>query len=53
MKNGSYFYFNDTATNILGNCFNIEDFKQGIYMDDVVSRKKQVIPPMINYIEKN
>ena len=53
MKNGSYFYYNDSAKIILDNCFNIEDFNQGQYIEDCVSRKKQVIPPIMNYIEKN
>ena len=53
MKNGSYFYYNDSAKIILDNCFNVEDFKQGQYIEDCVSRKKQVIPPIMNYIEKN
>lgn len=53
MKNGSYFYFNDNAKNILDNCFNLENFNQGEYIDGCVSRKKQVIPQIMNYIEKN
>ena len=53
MKNGSYFYFNDSAKNILDNCFGIEPFNQGEYIEGCVSRKKQVIPPIMNYIEKN
>lgn len=53
INNGSYFYFNDSAKNILDNCFGIEEFYQGYYMDGCVSRKKQVIPPIISFIEKN
>lgn len=53
IKNGSYIYFNDSAKNILDNCFGIEEIYQGYYMDGCVSRKKQVIPPIINCIEKN
>lgn len=53
IKNGSYFYFNDSAKTILDNCFGIEEFYQGYYIDGCVSRKKQVIPPIISFIEKN
>lgn len=53
INNGSYFYFNDSAKNILDNCFGTEEFYQGYYMDGCVSRKKQVIPPIISFIEKN
>lgn len=53
IHNGSYFYFNDSARIILESCFGIEGFKQGEYIQDCVSRKKQVIPPIVDYIEKN
>jgi manganese-dependent inorganic pyrophosphatase len=53
IKNGSYFYFNDSAKSILDNCFNIEPFNQGQYIDGCVSRKKQVIPPIVDFMDKN
>ncbi len=53
IKNGSYFYFNDSAKTILDNCFDVEDFNQGHYIDGCVSRKKQVIPPIVDFMEKN
>lgn len=53
INNGSYIYFNEEAENILKNCFDQKDFRQGIYMEDIVSRKKQVIPAIVNYLEKN
>ena len=52
INNGSYIFYNDEAKALLENCFNSKDFKQGIYMEDFVSRKKQVIPPIVNYLEK-
>ncbi len=53
IKNGSYFLFNDSAKIILDNCFDLETFNQGEYIDGCVSRKKQVIPPIVNFMEKN
>jgi manganese-dependent inorganic pyrophosphatase len=53
INNGSYVYFNDSSKDIINNCFNYDDFKQGEYIDGLVSRKKQVIPPIVNYLEKN
>lgn len=52
INNGSYIYFNEGAENILKNCFDMENFEQGIYMDGIVSRKKQIIPPIVNYLEQ-
>lgn len=53
INNGSYIYFNEDAEETLKKCFDKEEFKQGIYMEDIVSRKKQVIPAIVNYLEKN
>ena len=52
IKNGSYVYFNDSAKEILGLSFGIEDIKQGEYLENCVSRKKQIIPKIINILEK-
>ena len=43
LTNGSYIYYNDSAQDILNNCFGPE-LKQGKYLEGLVSRKKQVIP---------
>ncbi len=53
INNGSYIYFNEEAEETLKKCFDKEEFKQGIYMENIVSRKKQVIPAIVNYLEKN
>ncbi len=50
INNGSYMYYNEKANDILGHCFNIE-VKQGTYIPDCVSRKKQIIPPIMDYLE--
>lgn len=52
ITNGSYMFYNDNAEDILDNAFAIQDIKQGYYLEDVVSRKKQIIPNIINVLEK-
>lgn len=51
IKNGSYMFYNNKATDILDNCFDVE-IKQGTYLKDCVSRKKQIIPPIMSVLEK-
>ena len=52
MKNGSYILFNDKAKRILEDSFNVEDLTQGYYFKDIVSRKKQIVPSIIEVLEK-
>ena len=52
MKNGSYILFNDKAKHILEDSFNIENLTQGYYLDGVVSRKNQILPPIIEVLER-
>ena len=52
IKNGSYILFNDKAKEILRDSFNIEDLEQGHYFEGIVSRKKQIIPFILETLEK-
>lgn len=52
LRNGSYMLYNDNAVNILDNVFSIEDIYQGYFLDGCVSRKKQVIPAIMDTLEK-
>ncbi len=52
IKNGSYIYFNDGAKEILELAFDIKDLEEGNYLDNCVSRKKQIIPAIIDVLEK-
>ena len=51
VNNGSYMFYNEKAKDILDNCFNINT-EQGSYIANCVSRKKQIIPPIMHYLEK-
>ena len=43
LKNGSYILYSEGAKDVLENAFN-KEFKQGIFLENCVSRKKQIIP---------
>lgn len=47
----SYCFYNDEAKSLLENSFDRE-FYQGIKMEGILSRKKQIIPPIVNELEK-
>ena len=52
LNNGSYIYYNQASEDILNNCFNVEHLKQGYYLEGIISRKKQVIPNIMEVLNK-
>lgn len=52
IRNGSYILFNDKARNILSLAYNIENIEEGTFLDNIVSRKKQMIVAIIDVIER-
>ena len=52
INEGSYIIYSNNAKEILKESFNIEEIKQGYYLDNIVSRKKQIIPNIMEYLEK-
>lgn len=52
INEGSYVIYSNNAKEILKESFNIDEIKQGYYLDNIVSRKKQIIPNIMDYIEK-
>lgn len=51
IKNGSYMFYNDSAKDIIDRAFGIENIYQGYYLENIVSRKKQIIPNIMNSLE--
>ena len=49
-KNGSYILFNDKAKTIIKDSFG-EDIEEGAFLDNVVSRKKQILPAIMSIIK--
>lgn len=52
IKNGSYIYYNETAKDLFEMSFDINYLEEGYYLDGCVSRKKQIIPNIMNTLEK-
>lgn len=50
IRNGSYLLYTDNSKDIVSDAFNIENINQGDYVDLVVSRKKQVVPQIMDVI---
>jgi len=50
IKNGSYILYTENSKLILESAFNIDNFEQGYYIKDCVSRKKQIVPEIMEVI---
>ena len=51
VRNGSYVIYTENMKEILERGYGIEDFKELTFLQDVVSRKKQIVPVILNEIE--
>lgn len=52
IKNGSYVFFNEQAKELIEYAYDIKDIEQGHFLPDVVSRKKQMVPNIMNAIQQ-
>lgn len=52
IKNGSYVFYNDSAENLVREGYNLDTIEQGIYLDGVVSRKKQMVPNLMDILKR-
>ena len=52
INNGSYIFFNESSKEILKDAYGIPNLEQGYYMEGVVSRKKQMLPPLLELDER-
>lgn len=48
LKNGSYVIYTSKGKKVLESVYNIGNIKQGHYIDGLVSRKKQILPLILN-----
>lgn len=51
-KNGSYVLYNKEAESIIKDAFDLKEVYEGVYIDNLVSRKKQMLPALLEVIEK-
>ena len=50
LKNGSYILFTKDAKEIIENAFKLDDINEGVYIDELVSRKKQLLPYILEQL---
>ena len=48
LENGTYVLFSDRAKEVLESSFSIKNIKQGEFLKGIVSRKKQILPVLMN-----
>ena len=51
IKNGSYIFYTKDNEEQIALAFNIKDISQGYYLDGCVSRKKQLVPNIMDIIK--
>lgn len=51
-KNGSYVIYNDKAEDIIRDAFDLSKVYEGVYISNLVSRKKQMLPALLEVVEK-
>ncbi len=52
IKEGSYIYYTEESKEILEKAFDIENLSQGYFLPSIVSRKKQIIPALVEVYEE-
>lgn len=53
VKNGSYFFYSENSKTVLENSFRLDNIEQGFYVQDCLSRKNQIIPSIMDALDKN
>ena len=52
INNGSYVIYNTNSESIIKESYDLNEICEGCYLKDVVSRKKQIISPILETLEK-
>ena len=50
IKDGSYIFFDESNTDLISNAFDEENIYQGYFIEKCLSRKKQLVPPIMKVI---
>ena len=51
-KNGSYVIYNTNSEDIIKDAFDLKEIKEGLYIPNLVSRKIQMLPALLEVMEK-
>ena len=52
IKKGSYVIYNTSAEDVVKEAFGIKDIYEGVFIPNVVSRKKQILPNILSVMEE-
>jgi len=52
INNGSYVLYNEISEEIIKESFGISNIYEGCYIENIISRKKQIIPILLENLEK-
>ena len=52
IKDGSYVFYNESAKELLSSIFQLKELKQGLFLEKIVSRKQQILPKILDYLQK-
>ena len=51
IKNGSYILYDSKSEDVVKKAFNIKKVEEGVFLKDVVSRKQQIVPAVLDAID--
>lgn len=52
IKMVSYVIYNSSAKDLITDAFDLKETYEGVYIADLVSRKKQMLPALLEVIQK-
>lgn len=52
IREGSYVYYNENSRETIEKAFNVDNLYQGCFIPSIISRKKQIIPNIVNVFEE-
>lgn len=52
LKNGSYILFNEDSNDVFAGAFGVENIEEAHFFEGMVSRKKQIVPKLMNFLDK-
>ena len=51
LKKGSYILYNEASGTLLKNAFNLQNVYEGIFIEGLISRKKQILPAILKVLD--
>ena len=51
LKKGSYILYNEASENLIKSAFNLQNVYEGIFIEGLISRKKQILPAILKVLD--